>query len=81
MERTIRWIDRCIKAHQRPHDQHLFGIVQVSSPGARHGVVLTICLMKGGLDVAEGGLREQCCALMTEVSTTRWMAIVACKML
>ena len=27
-ERTIRWIDRCIAAHQRPHDQNLFGIVQ-----------------------------------------------------
>jgi len=28
MYRTIRWIDRCIKAHQRPHDQNLFGIIQ-----------------------------------------------------
>jgi queuine tRNA-ribosyltransferase len=30
MDRTIRWIDRCIEAHQRPHEQHLFGIVQVT---------------------------------------------------
>lgn len=21
MHRTLRWIDRCIKAHKRPHDQ------------------------------------------------------------
>lgn len=28
MERTIRWIDRCISAHQRPNEQNLFGIVQ-----------------------------------------------------
>jgi len=28
MHRTSRWIDRCIGAHQRPHDQSLFGIVQ-----------------------------------------------------
>ena len=28
MHRTLRWIDRCIKAHKRPHDQNLFGIVQ-----------------------------------------------------
>jgi len=28
MYRTLRWIDRCIKAHQRPHDQNLFGIIQ-----------------------------------------------------
>lgn len=28
MERSIRWLDRCIKAHKRPHDQNLFAIVQ-----------------------------------------------------
>ena len=28
MHRTIRWIDRCIKAHKRVGEQHLFGIVQ-----------------------------------------------------
>jgi len=28
MERTIRWIDRCIDAHKRPKEQNLFGIVQ-----------------------------------------------------
>lgn len=28
MERTIRWLDRCILAHKRPHDQNLFPIVQ-----------------------------------------------------
>jgi len=27
-ERTTRWLERCIKAHQRSHDQALFGIVQ-----------------------------------------------------
>ncbi|MEQ9459374.1 MAG: tRNA guanosine(34) transglycosylase Tgt [Phycisphaeraceae bacterium] len=27
-ERTARWLERCIKAHQRPDDQALFGIVQ-----------------------------------------------------
>jgi queuine tRNA-ribosyltransferase len=27
-ERTVRWLDRCVKAHQRPSDQALFGIVQ-----------------------------------------------------
>lgn len=26
--RTVRWLERCIQAHQRPHDQALFGIVQ-----------------------------------------------------
>ncbi|GEN33071.1 tRNA guanosine(34) transglycosylase Tgt [Aneurinibacillus danicus] len=28
MERTTRWAERCLKAHKRPHDQALFGIVQ-----------------------------------------------------
>ncbi len=28
MERTIRWLDRCIAAHKRPHEQNLFPIVQ-----------------------------------------------------
>ncbi|MDJ0636352.1 MAG: tRNA guanosine(34) transglycosylase Tgt [Xenococcaceae cyanobacterium MO_188.B29] len=27
-ERTYRWLERCIQAHQRPHEQALFGIVQ-----------------------------------------------------
>ncbi len=27
-ERTIRWLDRCIKAHKRPKEQNLFAIVQ-----------------------------------------------------
>jgi len=24
-DRTLRWIDRCIEAHKRPHEQNLFG--------------------------------------------------------
>ncbi|WP_204103275.1 MULTISPECIES: tRNA guanosine(34) transglycosylase Tgt [Spirulina sp. CCY15215] len=27
-ERTYRWLERCVKAHQRPQEQALFGIVQ-----------------------------------------------------
>lgn len=27
-QRTTRWLERCIKAHDRAHDQALFGIVQ-----------------------------------------------------
>ena len=26
--RTIRWLDRCLTAHKRPHDQNIFPIVQ-----------------------------------------------------
>ena len=28
MERSIRWLDRCIAAHKRPDEQNLFAIVQ-----------------------------------------------------
>ncbi|KAI8073876.1 tRNA-guanine(15) transglycosylase-like protein [Gongronella butleri] len=28
MWRSIRWLDRCIAAHKRPHDQNLFAIIQ-----------------------------------------------------
>ncbi|WP_170007790.1 tRNA guanosine(34) transglycosylase Tgt [Bacillus fonticola] len=28
VERTSRWAERCLQAHERPHDQGLFGIVQ-----------------------------------------------------
>lgn len=28
LERTTRWLERCIRAHQRPKDQALFGIIQ-----------------------------------------------------
>ena len=28
MWRSIRWLDRCIKAHQRPETQNLFAIIQ-----------------------------------------------------
>eukprot|EP00850_Spirogloea_muscicola_P020374 SM000214S06768 [mRNA] locus=s214:62316:65492:+ [translate_table: standard] len=28
MWRSVRWLDRCVGAHSRPHDQNLFGIIQ-----------------------------------------------------
>jgi len=27
MERSVRWLDRCIQAHSRPTEQNLFGII------------------------------------------------------
>lgn len=45
MYRTLRWIDRCIAAHKRPHDQNLFGIVQ----GGLDPVLRDICV-KGLVD-------------------------------
>jgi queuine tRNA-ribosyltransferase len=34
-ERTVRWLERCKLAHQRPHEQSLFGIVQGGTDLAR----------------------------------------------
>ena len=31
IERTTRWAERCLKAHQRPEEQALFGIIQVEN--------------------------------------------------
>lgn len=28
MERSVRWLDRCIKAHKKPESQNLFAIIQ-----------------------------------------------------
>ncbi|GJP49967.1 hypothetical protein CLOM_g9122 [Closterium sp. NIES-68] len=38
--RTLRWMDRCMQAHSRPHDQNLFGIVQ----GGLDPTLRDICL-------------------------------------
>ena len=35
MERSVRWLDRCNKAHKRKSEQNLFGIIQVLSCLAR----------------------------------------------
>ena len=42
-ERTIRWLDRCIKAHKNPKTQNLFGIVQGGLDTSKDGM-RTWCL-------------------------------------
>jgi queuine tRNA-ribosyltransferase catalytic subunit len=41
--RTIRWIDRCIKAHSKPDKQNLFGILQGGLDVSKNGL-REICL-------------------------------------
>lgn len=60
-ERTIRWLERCLRAHARPDEQALFGIVQggtdydLRRQSARH-----VCAIElpgyaiGGVAVGEG---------------------------
>jgi len=61
VRRTLSWIDRCLKAHARPDDQALFGIVQ----GGVHLHLRTACAQSlvaldlpgyaiGGVSVGEG---------------------------
>ncbi|MEZ6234724.1 MAG: tRNA guanosine(34) transglycosylase Tgt [Phycisphaerales bacterium] len=59
-DRTIRWLERCKAAHQRPHDQALFGIVQGGTDLAmRSRCVTDICSIElpgyaiGGVAVGE----------------------------
>lgn len=55
-ERTIRWLDRCIKAHSRPEDQNLFAIVQGGlDPGLREWS-LTETIKRDTPGFAIGGL-------------------------
>ncbi len=67
-ERTYRWLKRCMKAHQRPEEQALFGIVQggmhqdLREKSAQQLVELDLPgYAVGGLSVGE------CKALMYEV--------------
>jgi queuine tRNA-ribosyltransferase len=60
-ERTARWLERCIAAHDRPHDQALFGIVQGGTNEAlRQRSVEQVCAHDlpgyaiGGVAVGEG---------------------------
>jgi len=62
LERTTRWLERCITTHQRPSDQALFGIVQGSTyPDLRQQSAREITSFDlpgyalGGLSVGEPG--------------------------
>ena len=61
VRRTLRWMDRCMKAHGRAHDQALFGIVQGSTfPELREACAASLVAMDcpgyaiGGVSVGEG---------------------------
>ncbi len=61
LERTTRWLDRCKKAHQRPNEQALFGIVQGGADlDRRSRSVEEVCNIElpgyaiGGVAVGEG---------------------------
>lgn len=60
-ERTLRWLERCVRAHARPQDQALFGIVQgATNLDLRRRSVEGVCAHDlpgfaiGGVAVGEG---------------------------
>ena len=60
-ERTLRWLERCVRAHARPQDQALFGIVQGATDlDLRRRSVEGVCAHDlpgfaiGGVAVGEG---------------------------
>lgn len=57
--RSVRWLDRCIAAHRRPHKQNLFGIIQGGldvSPGGMREQCLEQMLQRDLPGYAIGGL-------------------------
>jgi queuine tRNA-ribosyltransferase len=61
VRRTLSWADRCLRAHQRPDDQALFGIVQGSTyPHLRTACAQALVALDlpgyaiGGVSVGEG---------------------------
>ena len=57
--RSIRWLDRCIKAHGRPRDQSLFAIIQGGldcSPGGLRELCLSEMVARDLPGYAIGGL-------------------------
>jgi tRNA-guanine transglycosylase len=57
--RSVRWLDRCITAHKRPHDQNLFAIIQGGldiSPGGLREQCLTEMIKRDLPGYAIGGL-------------------------
>ena len=73
MHRTLRWIDRCIAAHKKPHEQNLFGIVRAAA-AVNNGLTVSFCKIlimcrvqvQGGLDPE---LRRYCTAEMVQTHT------------
>jgi queuine tRNA-ribosyltransferase len=60
-ERTIRWLERCVRAHGRPDEQALFGIVQGGTDlDRRQASIDAVCGIElpgyaiGGVAVGEG---------------------------
>ncbi|HKK53009.1 MAG TPA: tRNA guanosine(34) transglycosylase Tgt [Myxococcota bacterium] len=61
VRRTLQWMERCMRAHGRPQDQALFGIVQGSTyPELREACAASLVAMDcpgyaiGGVSVGEG---------------------------
>lgn len=56
MWRTLRWMDRCIKAHKRPTEQNLFGIVQGGLDARLRDICLDGLIKRNCPGYAIGGL-------------------------
>ncbi|EFJ52273.1 hypothetical protein VOLCADRAFT_55892 [Volvox carteri f. nagariensis] len=54
--RTTRWIDRCLAAHSRPHEQNLFGIVQGGLDPRLREISMQVGSKRGRSGVGWGGV-------------------------
>uniref|UniRef100_A0A914W410 Queuine tRNA-ribosyltransferase catalytic subunit 1 n=1 Tax=Plectus sambesii TaxID=2011161 RepID=A0A914W410_9BILA len=56
MRRSVRWLDRCISAHSRPHEQNLFPIIQGGLDERLRRECLTEMIKRQAPGYAIGGL-------------------------
>lgn len=72
MERTIRWLDRCIAAHSRPQEQNLFPIVQGGTDLELRARCIEALLARDMPGYAIGGLSGG------EDKNTFWRVVLHC---
>ncbi|KAJ1972774.1 Queuine tRNA-ribosyltransferase catalytic subunit 1 [Dimargaris xerosporica] len=56
MYRSIRWLDRCVTAHRKPHQQNLFPIIQGGLDLALRKICLEAMIARNAPGYAIGGL-------------------------
>ena len=56
MYRSVRWLDRCLKAHRRPTDQNLFPIIQGGLDKERRSKCIQEMVLRDAPGYAIGGL-------------------------
>jgi tRNA-guanine family transglycosylase len=84
--RSVRWLDRCLSAHTRAHNQNMFAIVQGGldiSPGGMRETCLHEMVKRNTPGYAIGGLaggevKEKFWRVVAHVSVCVCVVVVVC---